>query len=320
MTKGGRALLEEAAPDVCGPLPRQLRQEATVRFDPAVHDLYSATAALLGSLGESFGHFPAAGARASSMDGLCALRIAPVSAVRVSLTLAWGWSEVCADTSDEGGMTDACHPPCVPSADACHLDASHVPCRQRLEAFQPVRGAFTSFHVKQRLYQAAGRDARLLRAYDRLVQEVVLPHLKDALQRAGDEHGGSPCSFWVQRPPSIRLQPPDPAVHGRLHSDDEYGHQPGECNFWMPLTALDATQTSLCVESEPGRRDFHPLQVTYGEIARFHGTLCRHHAPPNRSSCTRVSLDFRVGVGRFFDPHWQLRGAKAQHTRVEVRV
>ena len=86
----------------------------------------------------------------------------------------------------------------------------------------------------------------------------------------------------------------------------------------MPLTEYADTRTTLLVESAPGRGDFHPLAVTHGEIARFHGTLCHHHAPPNASLCTRVSLDFRVGIGRFFDPHWRLKGAKAQHTRVEV--
>ena len=39
---------------------------------------------------------------------------------------------------------------------------------------------------------------------------------------------------------------------------------------------------------------------------------------PNTSPCTRVSLDFRVGVGGYFDPNWTLREAKAQHTRRHV--
>ena len=56
------------------------------------------------------------------------------------------------------------------------------------------------------------------------------------------------------------------------------------------------------------------------KIAAFHGTLCRHHVPPNHSSHTRVSLDFRVGIGKYFDPQWQLEGAKAQHTRREITV
>ena len=37
----------------------------------------------------------------------------------------------------------------------------------------------------------------------------------------------------------------------------------------------------------------------------FHGTLVRHFVPPNRSEHTRVSMDFRIGVGQHFDPDWR---------------
>ena len=66
--------------------------------------------------------------------------------------------------------------------------------------------------------------------------------------------------------------------------------------------------------------DLEALDVAQGEIAAFHGTRCHHRAPPNESSCARVSLDFRVGVGPYFDPRWRLPGAKAQHTRREVTL
>ena len=29
----------------------------------------------------------------------------------------------------------------------------------------------------------------------------------------------------------------------QLHSDAKYGHQPGEINFWMPLTSQKATRS-----------------------------------------------------------------------------
>ena len=62
------------------------------------------------------------------------------------------------------------------------------------------------------------------------------------------------------------------------------------------------------------------MRIGLGEIATFHGTLCRHHVPPNTSSHTRVTLDFRVGMAPYFDPSWWLSGAKAQHTRREVTL
>ena len=100
----------------------------------------------------------------------------------------------------------------------------------------------------------------------------------------------------------------------------QYGHQPGELNFWMPLTDPSLTRSCLWVESTPGAADFHPLDVEYGTIAAFHGTLCRHHVPPNPSRYTRVSLDFRVGIDRCFDPTWRLHAAKAQHGRRECTL
>ena len=176
-------------------------------------------------------------------------------------------------------------------------------------------------------------------------RQVVLPVLKRAVRAAargdtggggGDEDGGGggdgdddeeiddrPLTFFYQRPPTVRLQPPSGAAEargGREHCDAEYGHQDGELNFWLPLTDPARTRTSLWAESAPSAGDFHPLDVAQGEIARFHGTRCRHRAPPNASACTRVSLDFRVGIGGFFDPLWQLKEAKAQHTRREVTI
>ena len=74
-------------------------------------------------------------------------------------------------------------------------------------------------------------------------------------------------------------------------------------------------RTALWVESEPGAGDYHPLDLPPGGIAAFHGTRCRHYAAPNPSAFTRASLDFRVGVGRFFDQKWVLNGTKHDHGR-----
>ena len=152
------------------------------------------------------------------------------------------------------------------------------------------------------------------------MMSVVLPWIKARLVEAGDDASARPMSFHYQRPPSVRLQPPDPHAYCRTHRDAEYGHQLGELNFWLPLTDPELTETTLWVESEPGAADYRALRVRRGEIAAFHGTLCRHHVPPNGSACTRVSLDFRVGVGDFFDSEWKLSEAKAQHTRRTIVV
>ena len=40
----------------------------------------------------------------------------------------------------------------------------------------------------------------------------------------------------------------------------------------------------------------------------------------NPSGCTRVSLDFRVGVQGHFDPGWSMRGTVSDHRRAEVAL
>ena len=191
-----------------------------------------------------------------------------------------------------------------------------------LEQYRPVEGAFTSFRHRHKLYNAAARDEPLLAVYDAFIERVIAPFLKSRLADAGNEDAmrGKPIAFHYQRPPSIRLQPPDPHSFCRVHRDAEYGHQEGELNFWMPITDPSLTQTTLWTESRPEEGDFHPLQLAYGDVAMFHGTLCRHKVPPNMSRSTRVSLDFRVGIGPYFDAEWKLPEAKAQHTRRLIRL
>eukprot|EP00588_Corethron_pennatum_P028712 CAMPEP_0194333764 /NCGR_PEP_ID=MMETSP0171-20130528/63919_1 /TAXON_ID=218684 /ORGANISM="Corethron pennatum, Strain L29A3" /LENGTH=282 /DNA_ID=CAMNT_0039096137 /DNA_START=14 /DNA_END=858 /DNA_ORIENTATION=- len=119
----------------------------------------------------------------------------------------------------------------------------------------------------------------ILALLDDFVKQVVLPHLKcrllsldaglaeDLSQRrgadGGDEHT---LAFHYQRPPTLRLQPGPSTRHVRTHADSEYGHQPGELNFWMPLTSLEETRTTLWAESAAGRGDFAPFEVTYGQV------------------------------------------------------
>lgn len=64
--------------------------------------------------------------------------------------------------------------------------------------------------------------------------------------KIGDTCGGSPEAQYK------RL--------GRLHNDAQYGHQPGEVNFWLPLTRL-ARSNTLWAETAEERGDFQPILV-----------------------------------------------------------
>ena len=55
--------------------------------------------------------------------------------------------------------------------------------------------------------EAVAADANFLQAFDTMVQETVLPRLKDRLILAGAAEEDVPLSFYIQRPPTLRIQP-----------------------------------------------------------------------------------------------------------------
>ncbi|CAJ1385339.1 unnamed protein product [Effrenium voratum] len=129
---------------------------------------------------------------------------------------------------------------------------------------------------------------QLREVYRRFVLEEILP----SLAATGDSDAA------VQFEPVLRVVMPGHAATKR-HRDADYGHIPEELNFWLPLTSV-AGSNSLYLESFPGRGDFHAFEGTNGDGFRWWGNLCEHYAEPNQTSCTRVSLDFRLIPGRFW--------------------
>lgn len=71
-------------------------------------------------------------------------------------------------------------------------------------------------------------------------------------------------------------------------------------NWWIPLTECYASNT-LQLESSPDQGDFQPLNLQYGQLARFWGNQCLHGTLLNETPTTRVSLDFRVVCGVDYD-------------------
>merc|ERR1712194_548148 len=118
-------------------------------------------------------------------------------------------------------------------------------------------------------------------------------------------------TFFVQSSPCVRLQPPSTQRLTLPHCDSMYGHQPGQINFWLVLNETDGSVgggNSLFSESFPGRGDFKSFDVNRGQVMRFYGNKCLHFTEPNKTEYTRVSLDFRVVPGRWFDPdYWGSR-------------
>ena len=55
--------------------------------------------------------------------------------------------------------------------------------------------------------EAVAKDEAFLQAFDRLVDEVVVPRMKRRLIDAGAASEDETLSFYIQRPPTLRLQP-----------------------------------------------------------------------------------------------------------------
>lgn len=199
--------------------------------------------------------------------------------------------------------------------------------KNKLEDFIVTSGVFRNFKSRQILYNAVNNDSYFLSIYENLIMDICCPYLKarfieleQDIKEEEKEGSKKKLRLYYQYPPTLRLQSGPSEEHGRTHRDMEYGHQVGEINFWMPLTDYHVTQTTLWVESKPDCNDFQPLNINYGIIAMFHGSLCRHYAPINKSEYTRVSLDFRIGIGEYFDPKWVLKDVRGKHGRREVDI
>jgi hypothetical protein len=75
---------------------------------------------------------------------------------------------------------------------------------------------------------------------------------------------------------------------------------------YLPLTTIWGAN-SLFLESAPGARDYHPLELEYGQLQQFYGCYATHFAVENTTDQTRVSIDFRVQPGPCHD-------AESEHT------
>merc|ERR1719181_356049 len=75
------------------------------------------------------------------------------------------------------------------------------------------------------------------------------------------------CDLLVQSVPVLRVVLPGSVAPCQPHCDADYFHDPSELNFWVPLTAVDGSNSLFC-ESAPGRGDFTPFRLRFGEAMR----------------------------------------------------
>jgi hypothetical protein len=149
----------------------------------------------------------------------------------------------------------------------------------KLKPSARVSNAFT----QKKLFRS-DQYKRLVDTYRLFVREILAPI-------CGGPEGGN---LVYQCPPTTRVVLPNGRRTISPHSDKDYkDHQPAEINFWIPLTKVWGNN-SLWLESLPGKGDYSPVELNYGQCLRFDGYLCRHYTVHNDTGSCRVSFDFRV--------------------------
>lgn len=112
------------------------------------------------------------------------------------------------------------------------------------------------------------------------------------VRQVGRRHfKGAP--FVYQHRSTLRVQLPGSLAVAEFHRDSDYNHPHGEINFMVSLTRAFDTN-AMWIESEPGKGDYRPIALEYGEVAQFDGSACSHGNKVNRTGKTRVSFDFRL--------------------------
>mmetsp|Transcript_8694 Transcript_8694/g.10975 ORF Transcript_8694/g.10975 Transcript_8694/m.10975 type:complete len:344 (+) Transcript_8694:58-1089(+) len=173
------------------------------------------------------------------------------------------------------------------------------------------------FHNNQQEQQS---NNLLVESFHKFVTQFIIKNLKARLVEHDIVSDNQEVKFYYQCPPTLRIQPGPSKAYVTAHKDSDYGHQPGELNYWIPLTDRKMTEVDLFVESEADKADYTPLETDFGYASSFFGSGCRHYVNSNSSIYSRVSLDFRVGIEPFYDPLWQMVGTRDDHLRKTVEM
>lgn len=128
------------------------------------------------------------------------------------------------------------------------------------------------------------------------IKKVYLDFIKDIVAPIFDE------DFVYQKFPSFRVHLPDDQAIHRWHydSDDDHRHPDWEINFQIAITRMFGNN-AMWLESVPGIKDYHPVEMEGGEFCIFNGNKCFHGNKPNDTGQTRVSFDFRVMAHSRYD-------------------
>ena len=123
---------------------------------------------------------------------------------------------------------------------------------------------------------------------------------RDFVFNVASNHVAHNGEFVFQKWPSFRVHLPNNVAVGGWHTDGDYNHPKGEVNFILPVTRMYESN-SVIVESLPGKKDFHQIEMSPGQFLRFNGNSCLHGNLPNRTGKSRVSFDLRILDYKLYD-------------------
>ncbi|MER0477445.1 streptomycin biosynthesis protein StrG [Streptomyces sp. Edi2] len=98
--------------------------------------------------------------------------------------------------------------------------------------------------------------------------------------------GDTADDVYLQRIPTFRVHLRNSVAVGSWHRDRDFGHDPAEVNYWVPLTRAFGNNT-LWIDKEP-------VHAEYGEVIVFDGANSWHGNVVNDTEISRVSIDFRT--------------------------
>ena len=133
--------------------------------------------------------------------------------------------------------------------------------------------------LHRKFYNKMDEDDSFIKLYKTFIKEVIVPRYDEEV--------------LYQRFPTFRVHQPSNLGTFGWHKDKDYNHNPLEVNYFLPMTMGYDTNT-VWHESEPGKKDYSPMVVEYGNIIEWDGANCEHGTKLNETEDTRISFDFRI--------------------------
>lgn len=182
-----------------------------------------------------------------------------------------------------------------------HFDTQKYPFHRLIADFMEVDelGSLSATNEEEMqddwsFYKNMEQSLQFRKLYERLdgkegeqFYKLYLSFIKDEIRTRFEE------PIYYQIKPSHRIFFKDLKGEIRFHKDRDYGHHPGEINYFVPQTASYDTNT-LWIESEEGKGDYLPIELEVGDYVCFNGAGLKHGAMKNATGRTRVSFDFRI--------------------------